>query len=140
MTDALKRQQVLKDLKQQLLTKYGHGLTDQINVEILRLINKKRVDARDLNEVHEVLAKGGRSSNVSPLKKKDKGAAKPVTERSPSPVKDDTIIVIPATQPAEQPRLSLPIIQNIPSHLRELETTSNTRFQSLRPVLTTASR
>jgi hypothetical protein len=44
MTESLKRQQVLKDLKQQLIAKYGPGLTDKINVEIFRLINKKNFD------------------------------------------------------------------------------------------------
>jgi hypothetical protein len=126
MTDALKRQQVLKDLKQQLLAKFGTGLTDQINAEIFRLINKKRVDAKDLSEVHEVLAKGGRASNVSSHKKNKAGASpKPVTERSPSPSKEETIIVIPATtQPIDQQRLSLPLIQNAPQ-INELETSSN---------------
>jgi hypothetical protein len=44
MTDKLKKQQVLRDLKQQLLSRFGKSHLDLINLEIYKLINMKNLD------------------------------------------------------------------------------------------------
>jgi hypothetical protein len=41
MSEKEKRKQVIRELKQQLLTSYGVQFSDQINTEIFKIINKK---------------------------------------------------------------------------------------------------
>ena len=41
MSEKEKRKQVIRELKQQLLNRYGPQFSDQINIEIFKLINKK---------------------------------------------------------------------------------------------------
>jgi antitoxin component of RelBE/YafQ-DinJ toxin-antitoxin module len=41
MSEKDKRKQVIRELKQQLLNRYGLQLSDQINIEIFKIINKK---------------------------------------------------------------------------------------------------
>ena len=45
MSDKVKREEVLKQLKQSLLAKFGEYNVDLINYEIVKLLSKKKIDS-----------------------------------------------------------------------------------------------
>lgn len=57
MTEKLKRQQVIKELRQQLVSRFGGACDAQINKELLRLMNKKTLDSKDFLQVKENIRK-----------------------------------------------------------------------------------
>ena len=74
MTEKLKRQQVIKELRKELLAKYGPTFSDHINKELLAIINKSNVDSKDIALLHKAFADKFVSAVSPPLR----GAEMPI--------------------------------------------------------------